>query len=53
MLHFPELHHFPVTFGDGRKMIEEAATWAASSNRQSRFCGLNMKGTRPLHASPE
>ena len=63
MLHFPELHHFPVTFGDGRseaaftrleargqrlsapqgreprasetrpgarrKMIEEAATWAA------------------------
>ena len=23
-----------------------------SSNRQSRFCGLNMKGLRPLHASP-
>ena len=23
-----------------------------SSNRQSRFCGLNIKGLRPLHASP-
>ena len=26
---FFELHHFPVAFGDGRKMISEAATWAA------------------------
>ena len=24
-----------------------------SSNRQSRFCGLDMKGPRPLHTSPE
>ena len=82
MLHFPELHHFPVTFGDGRKMIEEAATWAAPRGvhaaaaefegralRGWRFAnvvcepkprpgerrgrGEDMKGPRPLHASPE
>ena len=85
IFHFFELHHFPVTFGDGRS--EAAFTrlevrgrpkgprrtgtptrrsrgWGEkendkgsghlgrSSNRQSRFCGLNMKGLRPLHASP-
>jgi hypothetical protein len=53
MFHFPELHHFSVTSGDGRKMIKEAATWAASSRRTCRRCGLNMKGLWPLHASPE
>ena len=82
MFHFPELHHFPVTFGDGRKMIEEAATWAAPRGvhaaaadfegralRGWRFAnvvcepkprpgegrgrGEDMKGPRPLHASPE
>jgi hypothetical protein len=44
---------FSVTSGDGRKMIKEAATWAASSRRTCRRCGLNMKGLRPLHASPK
>ena len=52
MLHFPEVHHFLAAFGSGQKMISEAATWAASSRRTCRRCGLNMKGLRPLHASP-
>jgi hypothetical protein len=52
MLHFPELHHFLAAFGSGQKMIKEAATWAASSRRTRRRCGLNMKGLWLLHASP-
>ena len=32
----------------GRKLIEEAA-FSRSSNRQSRSCGLLMKGLRPFH----
>jgi hypothetical protein len=47
MLHFPELHHFLVAFGNGQKMIKEAATWTASSWRTCRRCGLHMKGRRP------
>jgi hypothetical protein len=53
MLHFPELHHFLAAFGSGQKMIKEAATWAASSRRTRRRCGLNMKELWLLHASPE
>ena len=33
----------------GRKLIEEAA-FSRSSDRQSRSCGLLMKGLRPFHA---
>ena len=36
----------------GRKLIEEAA-FSRSSNRQSRSCGLLMKGLRPFHTFPE
>ena len=36
----------------GRKLIEEAA-FSRSSNRQSRSCGLLMKGPKPFHTFPE
>ena len=36
----------------GRKLIEEA-TFCCSSDRQSRSCGLLMKGLRPLHTFPK
>ena len=38
--------------GAKRKMIKEAATWTAPRGVHAAAADENMKGLRPLHASP-